>query len=67
MIEVPHGVLTADEIALAAEFFSFGTNDLTQTAPGMSRDDSGCAIRHGNPPSHVGGSQLSMRVLNSKS
>ena len=41
MIEVPRGALTADEIALTAEFFSFGTNDLTQTALGMSRDDSG--------------------------
>ena len=41
MIEVPRGALTADEIAHTAEFFSFGTNDLTQTAPGMSRDDSG--------------------------
>ena len=35
------GALTADEIAQSAEFFSFGTNDLTQTALGMSRDDSG--------------------------
>ncbi|HRE83025.1 MAG TPA: pyruvate, phosphate dikinase [Opitutaceae bacterium] len=41
MIEVPRGALTADEIAGTAEFFSFGTNDLTQTALGMSRDDSG--------------------------
>jgi pyruvate,orthophosphate dikinase len=41
MIEVPRGALTADEIAESAEFFSFGTNDLTQTALGMSRDDSG--------------------------
>jgi pyruvate,orthophosphate dikinase len=41
MIEVPRGALTADEIAHTAEFFSFGTNDLTQTALGMSRDDSG--------------------------
>jgi pyruvate,orthophosphate dikinase len=41
MIEVPRGALTADEIAQTAEFFSFGTNDLTQTALGMSRDDSG--------------------------
>jgi pyruvate,orthophosphate dikinase len=41
MIEVPRGALTADEIALTAEFFSFGTNDLTQTCLGMSRDDSG--------------------------
>ncbi len=41
MIEVPRGALTADEIAQTAEFFSFGTNDLTQTALGMSRDDMG--------------------------
>jgi pyruvate,orthophosphate dikinase len=41
MIEVPRGALTADEIAKTAEFFSFGTNDLTQTCLGMSRDDSG--------------------------
>ena len=41
MIEVPRGALTADEIAQTAEFYSFGTNDLTQTCLGMSRDDSG--------------------------
>jgi pyruvate, orthophosphate dikinase len=41
MIEIPRGALMADEIAESAEFFSFGTNDLTQTALGMSRDDSG--------------------------
>ncbi len=41
MIEVPRGALTADEIAQTAEFFSFGTNDLTQTCLGMSRDDTG--------------------------
>ena len=41
MIEIPRGALTADEIAQSADFFSFGTNDLTQTALGMSRDDSG--------------------------
>ena len=41
MIEIPRGALTADEIAQSAEFFSFGTNDLTQTALGMSRDDAG--------------------------
>ena len=41
MIEVPRGALTADEIASTAEFFSFGTNDLTQTGLGMSRDDAG--------------------------
>jgi pyruvate, orthophosphate dikinase len=41
MIEVPRGALTANEIARAAEFFSFGTNDLTQTTYGLSRDDVG--------------------------
>ena len=41
MIEVPRGAVTADEIAQTAEFFSFGTNDLTQTCLGMIRDDSG--------------------------
>lgn len=40
MIEVPRGALTADEIAKDAEFFSFGTNDLTQMTFGFSRDDS---------------------------
>ena len=45
MIEVPRGALTADEIAQTAEFFSFGTNDLTQTCLGMSRDDSGSFIQ----------------------
>ena len=41
MIEVPRAALTADEIAKIAEFFSFGTNDLTQMTCGFSRDDSG--------------------------
>ena len=41
MIEIPRAALTADEIAEAAEFFSFGTNDLTQTTFGFSRDDIG--------------------------
>jgi pyruvate,orthophosphate dikinase len=41
MIEIPRAALIADEIARDAEFFSFGTNDLTQTTLGMSRDDSG--------------------------
>ena len=44
MIEVPRGALTADEIARGAEFFSFGTNDLTQTALGISRDDMGAFL-----------------------
>jgi pyruvate,orthophosphate dikinase len=41
MIELPRAALTADEIAAEAEFFSFGTNDLTQTTFGLSRDDAG--------------------------
>ncbi|MCL1793359.1 MAG: pyruvate, phosphate dikinase [Oscillospiraceae bacterium] len=41
MIEIPRAALTADEIATEAEFFSFGTNDLTQMTYGLSRDDSG--------------------------
>ena len=41
MIELPRAALTADEIAEDAEFFSFGTNDLTQTTFGLSRDDAG--------------------------
>ena len=41
MIEIPRGAITADEIAGVAEFFSFGTNDLTQTTLGVSRDDAG--------------------------
>jgi pyruvate,orthophosphate dikinase len=41
MIEVPRAALTADEIAQSAEFFSFGTNDLTQMTFGYSRDDAG--------------------------
>jgi len=45
MIEIPRAALTADEIATVAEFFSFGTNDLTQTTFGMSRDDAGKILR----------------------
>jgi len=41
MIELPRAALTADEIAAEAQFFSFGTNDLTQTTFGLSRDDAG--------------------------
>ena len=44
MIEIPRGALTANEIAETAEFFSFGTNDLTQTTLGMSRDDAGAFL-----------------------
>lgn len=46
MIEIPRAALTADEIAKEAEFFSFGTNDLTQMTYGFSRDDAGKFIRH---------------------
>lgn len=41
MIELPRAALTADEVAKSADFFSFGTNDLTQTTYGLSRDDAG--------------------------
>jgi pyruvate,orthophosphate dikinase len=41
MIELPRAALLADQIAQVAEFFSFGTNDLTQTTMGLSRDDAG--------------------------
>jgi pyruvate,orthophosphate dikinase len=60
MIELPRAALLADEIAEVTEFFSFGTNDLTQTTMGLSRDDAGrflpdyvdekkAAIFHGDP------------------
>jgi pyruvate, orthophosphate dikinase len=45
MIEVPRGALTADQVAQEAQFFSFGTNDLTQMAFGFSRDDVGKFLR----------------------
>jgi pyruvate,orthophosphate dikinase len=41
MIEVPRAAITADEIAQVAEFFSYGTNDMTQMGMGVSRDDAG--------------------------
>ncbi|MBQ8677401.1 MAG: pyruvate, phosphate dikinase [Alphaproteobacteria bacterium] len=44
MIELPRAALKADELALDAEFFGFGTNDLTQTTLGMSRDDTGAIL-----------------------
>jgi len=46
MIELPRAAITADEIAKEAEFFSFGTNDLTQTTYGFSRDDTGRIIQN---------------------
>jgi len=46
MIEIPRAALTADEVALEAEFFSFGTNDLTQMGFGFSRDDIGSFLPH---------------------
>lgn len=49
MIELPRAALTADEIAQEADFFSFGTNDLTQTTLGLSRDDAGSFL-----PAYIG-------------
>jgi len=46
MIEIPRAALLADEIATEAEFFSFGTNDLTQMTFGFSRDDAGAFLNH---------------------
>ena len=46
MIELPRAALLADQIAEEAEFFSFGTNDLTQTTFGLSRDDSASFLSH---------------------
>jgi len=46
MIEIPRAAITADKIAEEAEFFSFGTNDLTQTTLGVSRDDGASFINH---------------------
>ena len=46
MIEVPRGAVTADEIAREADFFSFGTNDLTQMGFGLSRDDAAKFLLH---------------------
>ncbi|MFI5213902.1 MAG: putative PEP-binding protein, partial [Gemmatimonadales bacterium] len=55
MIELPRAALTADAIAAEAEFFSYGTNDLTQTTFGLSRDDAGrflpYYVEHGLLPS----------------
>src|SRR5207253_7502889 len=53
MIELPRACVTADQIAKEAQFFSFGTNDLTQTTLGMSRDDYGGFIRHYMDPPKV--------------
>ncbi|ETA80183.1 pyruvate, phosphate dikinase [Youngiibacter fragilis] len=46
MIEIPRAAVTADEIATEADFFSFGTNDLTQMTFGFSRDDAGTFLKH---------------------
>ncbi len=46
MIEIPRAALTANEIAVEADFFSYGTNDLTQMAMGFSRDDAGKFLSH---------------------
>ncbi|MBI4576111.1 MAG: pyruvate, phosphate dikinase, partial [Planctomycetes bacterium] len=53
MIEVPRAALTADEVAAHAEFFSFGTNDLTQMTFGYSRDDAGVFL-----PAYIDGGIL---------
>ena len=53
MIELPRACVAADQIAREAQFFSFGTNDLTQTTLGMSRDDYGSFIRHYLDPPKV--------------
>ena len=61
MIEIPRAALTADQIATEAEFFSFGTNDLTQMTYGLSRDDGGkiladyidAKIYEGDPTAHL--------------
>jgi pyruvate,orthophosphate dikinase len=45
MIEIPRACVTADAVAKVAEFFSFGTNDLTQMTYGLSRDDAGPVVR----------------------
>ena len=45
MIELPRAAICADQLAKQAEFFSFGTNDLTQTALGISRDDAATFMR----------------------
>jgi pyruvate,orthophosphate dikinase len=45
MIEIPRAALTGDEVAQVAEFFSFGTNDLTQTTMGLSRDDTAAMLK----------------------
>jgi pyruvate,orthophosphate dikinase len=46
MIEIPRAAITAGDVAMSADFFSFGTNDLTQTTYGLSRDDSGKFLTH---------------------
>ena len=57
MIEVPRAAVTADDMAETAEFFSFGTNDLTQMTFGFSRDDAGSFlpeyVEEGNPASAI--------------
>ena len=58
MIDLPRAALEAGKIAEEADFFSFGTNDLTQTAYGLSRDDSGAFLG-----SYILGSQLGYAIL----
>ena len=49
MMEIPRACLTADEVAANADFFCFGTNDLTQMTYGFSRDDAGTPASHAEP------------------
>src|SRR3546814_20173890 len=60
MIELPRACLRAAEIAEGAEFFSFGTNDLTQTTFGLSRDDAGNFL--GRSEEHTSDLQSLMRI-----
>ena len=55
MIEIPRAALLADEIAREAEFFSFGTNDLTQMTFGFSRDDAGAFSKGRRQADQTGG------------
>ena len=63
MIELPRAALMAGEIAEDAEFFSFGTNDLTQTTFGISRDDAGELPRHLYREGHSGDRSVRRRSI----
>ena len=58
MIELPRACIVADELAAEAEFFCFGTNDLTQTTLGLSRDDAGELPRRLRRARHLPGRSL---------